>query len=284
MGFERIEIKDIDGKIVEEMEGLCLPEDKLDDPLFIEGTTLWRKWMRENLKKYDSLGKVAFKDTRVVGSIQYVPKRKQKVVEIKCIFADESDRGYEVKKRLLKDTIREFEKPKSYFGNEAAKALVAFPHPVPQDLGNADFYRTNGFKETSDNGHIFYYPLKKGYKFHLEEAKIDLGRVEKDKALIFCNSSCPYCVKEMMDALDLIRDMDDEVPIKIILPFEEPSQLATVFSMPVSMVIGDEVIGYSVLEDEKLLRKLKSALKSKSHLLNTKQSDVEYAIEGQAIH
>ncbi len=280
MNDKPIKIKDIDDDIVKNLEGFCLPKDKEDDPFFIEGTSLWRRWMKENLKKFDTIGKVAYQDSEIIGSIQYVPKSKPKLVEIKCVYAEDERRRHEVKKALLKETIKEFKKPKSYFGNTGAKALVAFPHPVPQDLGNATFYKTNGFKEISGNGYIFYYPLKKEYIFQQEEVKIPIEDLDKDKVMIYCNSSCPYCVKEMRDALELIRDMNKDVPIKLVIPFEEPEKLSTVFSMPVCMVVGDEVIGYSLLKDELFLKKLKTVLDSKylpptrkNESLNTKTAD-----------
>ncbi|MFP3871340.1 MAG: hypothetical protein ACLFVL_00465 [Candidatus Aenigmatarchaeota archaeon] len=271
MSKDRIEIKDIDENILGDLECVCLPEEKINDPLFIEGDLMWRKWVRENLKRYDTIGKIACSPEEIVGFIQYVPKPEKKLVEIKCTFEKKGQDDYPIKETLLKETILEFKEPKPYFRGDTANALVTFPEHVLQNVAEEKFYMANGFKQANSNPYLLYYPLKEGYTYVSEPRNILIDEMDRDKALIFCNTSSPYCVKEMMDALETLRDMDKDIPIKIVIPYEEPKKLAHVFSMPLCMVINEKVIEYSLLDDEEFLEKMKIALNREDSVAEDKR-------------
>lgn len=263
MSTEKIRIEDIDGENLDELEGLCIPQEKLDDPLFIEGNQLWRKWMKENLRKYGTVGKLAYLDSEIVGSIQYIPKIKQRVVEIKCDFVLEEGKEHGIREALLKETVKEFERPKPYFGGKRARALITYPFPGPRyDVKKSEFYRENGFRQVSDDYHLLYYPLKEDYEIVLEPRNIPVEDSDKGKALIFCNSSCPYCVKEMMETLKELRKLDADIPVKIIVPFEETEELSHVFSMPICLAINEKTIEYSLLGNERFVDEVKKVLMS----------------------
>ena len=42
--MRKIEIKDVDSENVEDLINLCIPSDKRDDPLFIEGARVKKRW------------------------------------------------------------------------------------------------------------------------------------------------------------------------------------------------------------------------------------------------
>lgn len=269
--MSQIKIKDIDMKNLENLEGLCIPDELSDDPMFVEGNQLWKKWMRKNLEKYGSIGKIAYMDSEIVGAIQYIPKIEQKVVEIKCNFAREDRRDQGTREALLKETIEEFERSKIYFEGEKAKALITYPfHGPRKDLRKRDFYLKNGFKQVSEDEDLLYYPLIDGYEIFVEGEDIPIKNEDKDKAMIFCNSSCPYSIKEMNEALEELRRLDDEIPIKIIVPFEETEELSHIFSMPVCLVIKEKIIGYSFLDKEKFSEEVKKALPLRELLVESK--------------
>ncbi len=265
--MSQIKIKDINIENVENLEGLCIPDELSDDPMFVEGNELWKKWMRKNLEKYGSIGKIAYRDSKIVGAIQYIPKIERKVVEIKCNFAREDRRDQGIRESLLKETIEEFERSKIYFEGEKAKALITYPfHGPREDLRKREFYLKNGFKQVSEDEDILYYPLIDGYDMFVEGKNIPIENEDEDKAMIFCNASCPYSIKEMTEVLEELRRLDDEIPIKIIVPFEETEELSHIFSMPVCLVINEKIIGYSLLDKEKFSEEVKKALLSRELL------------------
>lgn len=275
MTSNQIKIEDIDENILEDLECLCIPEEKLDDPFFVEGNFLWKKWVIKNMSKFGSIGKVAYLDSEKVGMIQYIPKPEQRVVEIKCTFVKKDKRGLGIRNSLLKETMKEFERPKRYFEHQTAKALVTLPYPSPKPIENADFYKANGFKKLSeDHKHLLYYPLTDEFTesdFLTEEStNLPIYELDKNKALILCNSHCPYCVEEMMEAFKQLRKLDTNMPIKLVVSFEEPKEFTRVFSMPLCVVINGESIGFSLMENEDFLKRMREALGSTTDLVNHK--------------
>jgi len=274
MTQKQIKIKDIDENILENLEGLCIPEEKLDDPFFVEGNFLWKRWITKNMSKFGSIGKVAYLDSEIVGMIQYLPKPDQKVVEIKCTFVKEDKRGMGIRNSLLKETIEEFQRSKRYFEHQSAKALVTLPYPSPKPIENSDFYKEYGFEQLSDDHkHLLYYPLTEDYLVDesiLEEPNLPIDELDKDKALILCNSHCPYCVEEMMETFKQLRKLNSEIPVKLVVPFEEPEEFIHAFSMPLCVVINGESIGFSIMENEDFLERMKEILDSETNLLNHK--------------
>lgn len=269
-----IKIEDINEKILEDLESFCVPEEKLDDPFFIEGAFLWKKWMLQNMSEFRHIGKVAYLDSKIVGMIQYIPKLEQKVVEIKCTFVEKDKRDLDIRKSLLKETINEFQKPKKYFDDKRAKALVTLSYPSPRPIENADFYKDNGFKQLSeDYEHLLYYPLKEvnmEYESLIESTDLPIEELDKNKALILCNSHCPYCVEEMIETLTELRKLDSDIPVKLIVPFEEPKKFIREFSMPLCVVINGKSLGFSVLENEVFLEEMRDSLESRTDLINQK--------------
>jgi len=261
---DQIKIKDISKDMIEDLAGLCIPEEMEDDPYFIEGVFLWKKWIIENLERFGSIGKVAYLDSQIAGMIQYVPKCEDKIVEIKCSFVEKDKKGFGIRKSLLDETIDEFKRPKTYFGDESAKALVALTCHSSLNLDNIDFYKDNGFKRlSSETEYLLYFSLDEDYTASVTSSEMNddyIDDFEKDKAVIFCNSHCPYCVDEMMDIFTELRKLDSDIPVRLVIPFEEPEEFDRVFSMPLSVVINGKALGYSMLDNEVFLDDMKETL------------------------
>ncbi len=266
---DEIEIKDIDLENLEELEGFCVPEGKLDDSLMVEGVQLWKKWIRENLKRYDSVGKIAYLDDEILGSIQYVPKLDQAVAEIKCLSVKEEEDD-SIKQALLKAAIDHFKEPKSYFKGKKPKALVTYPDLFPRSIKNRNFYEQNGFEKIQNSPGLLYYSITGEPLSDIEPSEIPIvKKTDENKALILCNSSCPYCVEETMGALEELRELNTEIPVKIILPFEDTKKLTEIFSMPTSVVINGEVIRYHLLEKEEFKERIREKLRQEGLVKTT---------------
>lgn len=268
--MKKIEIKDLDFDLLEYIESIHLPEEKLNDPVYIEGNHLWQEWMKENLKKYGSVGKIAISDSEFLGYIQYIPKPSQAVVEIKTISTKKGDREELSKKRLLESTLDEFKDEKDYFDGQKARALMVFTLSNDETSQERDFFIENNFEVSPSDENLLFYQLDEDFEVTSDNLEPPLQTENKDKVLIFCNASSPHCVKEMMDALDLIRDINAEVPVKIIVPFDKTEKLNEIFSMPISILVNDELIRFSLLEDEKFMEKLNDTLNFEN--MNTEEN------------
>ena len=261
-----IKIEDIEKSSLEDIEGLCIPERISDDPHLIEGSFLWRKWAMKNLDEFSSIGKVAYQDSKIKGMIQYVPKKDQNIVKIKCIFSEEDDLG--IRNALLEETIKEFEKPKRSFKGKKAEALITLPCPSPNSMDDIDFYKGYGFKPLNGEN-ILYYPLKDDLAVNRSLNLSDdppIKETEKDKALILCNSHCPYCVKEMMETFEELKKVDSDMPVKLVVSFDEPERFSPVFSMPLCLVVNGTSIGFSTKDNVDFVKEMNKVLdKEKQH-------------------
>jgi len=87
---------------IEDLLQLCIPPERKDDPLFIEGMNAKREWACKMLEKGELLAKIAYIDGRPVGLIQYTVKPDKKVMEIMSVFVpNEEDTRKGIGKALL---------------------------------------------------------------------------------------------------------------------------------------------------------------------------------------
>lgn len=255
-----IEVRDIDKIGLDELDDLFFTEKKLGDPLIVEGNLVWKKWMRNNLEKYNSIGKVAYLDSKIVGIIQYIPKPEQKVVEIKWIFVDGPKSNEDIKESLLKETIKEFKRPKSYFGHEKAKGLVTYFNSLLRSYKDENFYQKNGFRPLSEeDGNLLYYPLREDSNFLPDSANLPVDESNGDEVLVLCNPINPYCLKEALDTLREVRKMAPNLSIKLFAIVDESKELNHAFSIPVSLVVNNSILDSSSIDSEDFLGELRSA-------------------------
>jgi len=84
MGF--CKIKDVEPEDVESLIYLCVPPERKNDKLFIDGINMKKVWASKSLEKFGSIAKLAYVNSEPVGLIQYQPKPEEKLIEITCIF------------------------------------------------------------------------------------------------------------------------------------------------------------------------------------------------------
>ena len=69
-----IEIKDVDTTNVDDLINLCIPPERRKERVFIEGAKVKRRWARQVINRYGRLAKLAYRDGRPVGMIQFLPE------------------------------------------------------------------------------------------------------------------------------------------------------------------------------------------------------------------
>ena len=169
--MKNIEIKDVNAGNVRDLINLCIPLEKREDELFIEGTKVKESWAMQVMKRYGSFAKLAYLGQKPVGMIQYLPKPEEKLIEITCIFVpDEENLRKGIGRMLLNALIEEAKEPKPYFENETPYALVTWAFQVPEMYPQHEFYKKMGFRQVrEENPFLLYYPLKEGYIYTPKE-------------------------------------------------------------------------------------------------------------------
>ena len=209
-----IEIRDVDRESIDQLIDLCVPPDKKDDSLFVEGVNVKRRWAVKVLEKYGSIAKLAYLNSKPVGLIQYQPKVEEKLVEVTCIFVPEEENlRKEIEKSLLNALIEEAKKPKPFFGNDVPFALVTWAFEDPGRYPQHEFYRKMGFKRViEDDPLLLYYPPKEGYVYTPKEAKFIPQEEDRGKALVFYDPSCRFCIYFSEKIKESIREVAPNIP------------------------------------------------------------------------
>ncbi|NMC68225.1 MAG: GNAT family N-acetyltransferase [Spirochaetales bacterium] len=123
--MERIEVKDVDAHNVEDLIKFCIPIEKRENTLFLEGEKVKKRWLTSVMKRYGSFAKLAYLKGKPAGMIQYQPKLDKKLMVITCIFVSEKEffrKG--IGKALLNAFLDEMKEPKPYFGNDVPFAII----------------------------------------------------------------------------------------------------------------------------------------------------------------
>jgi GNAT superfamily N-acetyltransferase len=260
---EGLEIKDVNLENLGDLINLCIPPERRDDPLFIKGARVKRRWTVKALEKYGSIAKLAYLGSKPVGLIQYKPNIEERIVEISCIFVPERENLRKgIGSSLLKALIEDMRRPKPYFGGRPPDALLARAFEVPGLYPQHKFYQRRGFKNVKkDNPFLLYYPLKEGYVYRPREKRTEYIPQEEDmgKALIFHSSSCPFSVYFAEKTRELIKKVIPEIPVRIINKFEEPEEVKKRGDVPFCVVNGRQIKSF-FMDKENFQREVKEAL------------------------
>lgn len=254
-------IRDVELEDVDSLVNLCIPSEKRSDRLFIEGADVKRAWVRKSLEAFGDMGKMAFINSTPVGLIQYQPKPKKRLLEITCIFVpDGRNQRRGVGKTLLNALIGDVKKPREFFGYKPPLALVTWAFQVPGYYPQNEFYLKMGFKRVrEDDPFLLYYPLEEGYVYQLEEIGFIPQEEDKGRALIFYDSSCPFCMYFAERIKNLIRDVAPDLPVRMVNMFEGAEEVEKRGQVPQCAVNGKEIKA-SFMDRENFQREVREAL------------------------
>ena len=246
---------------IDDLINLCIPPDKNDDPLFVEGMDAKRRWAIKVMEKYETIAKLAYFNSEPVGLIQYQPNPEERLVEIGCIFIPEEKhlrRG--IGKSLLKALMEEMKAPKPIFHNDIPLAFVAWAFEVPGRYSQHKFYQRMGFRRVKDDDPLLlYYPLKKGYIHRPKGKKFIPQEEDRGKALIFYDPSCPWAIYFSEHIKKSVQEAVPNVPIRTINKSEESEEVEKRGQVP-SCVIDGKPIETSFMDKESFQKDVKTAL------------------------
>lgn len=227
LGLEGLEIKDVGLEDIDSLNKLCVPPEKRNDELFIEGMKVKERWARKVMEVYGSIAKIAYLNSEPIGLIQYEPKVEEKIVEISCIFVPHEEyqrRG--VGRALLQALMEDVGKPLKIFNYEPPLALVTWAFDVPGFYPQSEFYLKMGFRRVEGGDpNLLYYPLREGYVYRPLRGEFTPLKEDLGKALIFYSPSCPFCMYFSEYIKRYIREVVPEMPIRTINMFEEAEEV-----------------------------------------------------------
>jgi len=225
--MKEIEIKDVNAGNVGDLINLCIPLEKREDELFIEGAKVKESWAIRVMKRYGSFAKLAYLDEKPAGMIQYLPKPEEKLIEIACIFVPKEENLRKgIGRMLLNALIEEAKKPKPYFENETPNALVTWAFQVPGTYPQHEFYKKMGFRQVrEENPFLLYYPLKEGYIYTPQSKEYSPQEEDKGKALIFYDPACPFSVYFTEKIKENLREVAPDIPIRVINQFDDAEEV-----------------------------------------------------------
>jgi GNAT superfamily N-acetyltransferase len=254
---------DVNLENVNHLVDLCIPLDKKDDPLFIKGVNVKKKWATQILKKHGSIAKLAYLDSKPVGLIQYQPNPEEMLVEIACIFVPEKEslrKG--IGESLLKALMEEMKKPQPAFNNNVPLAFVTWAFQVPGWYPQHEFYQKMGFKKVKeDDPFLLYYPIKKGYVYRPKEKKFIPQKEDSGKAIIFYDPSCPFSIYFSEKIKESIREVAQDIPIRMVNKFEEIEEVKKRGQVPTCAVNGKPIETF-FMDKENFQKEVKRALQS----------------------
>ncbi|MFQ5758337.1 MAG: GNAT family N-acetyltransferase [Candidatus Bathyarchaeia archaeon] len=256
-----MEIRDVNLENIDDLVNLCIPPDKKDDPLFVEGMNAKRKWATQVIEKYGSTAKLAYLNSKPVGLIQYQPNPEERLVKITCIFVPEEKNFRKgIGKSLLEALIEDMKEPKPAFNNDVPLAFVTWAFQVPGRYPQHKFYQRMKFQKVKENDpFLLYYPLKKGYIYRPKEKKFIPQEEDRGEALIFYDPSCPWSIYFSEKIKESIGEVAPNVPIRMINKFEESEEVEKRGQVP-SCAVNRKPIETFFMDKENFQKEVRKAL------------------------
>lgn len=258
---EKLTIKDVNLENVDHLINLCISPDKKDDPLFIKGANVKKKWATQIMKRYGSVAKLAYLDSKPVGLIQYQPNPEERVVEIACVFVPEKENLRKgIGESLLGALMEEMKKPQPALKNDVPLAFVTWAFEVPGRYSQHEFFQKMGFKRVKeDDPFLLYYPIKKGYVYRHKGEKFIPQKEDRGKAMIFYDPSCPFSIYFSEKIKESVREVAPDAHIRMINRFEESEEVKKRGQVPACAVNGKPIKAFFA-DKENFQKEVKRAL------------------------
>jgi N-acetylglutamate synthase-like GNAT family acetyltransferase len=229
-----------------DLSALCVPPEKRDNPVFVKGIQTKMEWVKTMLDTHGACAKLAYSDSQLVGMIQYIPVFHEQIIKIQCIFVpDQSYHQKGIGTGLLRALMQDVNTPSPLFADLFPRALLAYAFEVPGWYSQHAFFERRGFIPVKNDADYLYYPLEEGFSY--ARRKYIPQEEDKGKALIFFDSSCPFCVSFHETLIHSLRDITD-IPIRVIDIFEEEEAVkkrgcnphCAVNTIPIQSFVFDE--------------------------------------------
>jgi len=260
-----INVRNVTDEYIDDFCQICIPSEKRDDPAFITGMELKRKWAMEVLQQWGSFAKLAYKQGTAVGLIQYEPIAEERVIRVHCVYVPEREHWQKgVATQLLSSLIEEVQGRKVWLEGKPALALVTrtFPGEKPGQYPAHDFFTKKGFQQIGEDPDFLYYPLQRdiAYQPIKKEGEYVLQEEDRGKALIIYGPSfCPFSYAFLKMTERVIGEIAPGIPIRWINKVEEPEEVKKRGCFEGCIVNGKPIKAF-VLDREDFEKEVKEAI------------------------
>jgi|Deesub1362B_J571_1020462.scaffolds.fasta_scaffold00159_8 GNAT superfamily N-acetyltransferase len=229
--MDGISVREVTHENVDDLCRICVPPEKVTDPVFVTGVELKKEWAIGMLERWGTCAKLAYRGSTPVGMIQYWPVPEQRVIRIHCIYVPEEENwGKGIGTWLLSSLIGDVREPKDWFGGERPVALVTktFPGESPGQYPARLFFRKKGFMQVGDDPDFLYYPLRPDFVYRPPEDGPEYISQEEDRGravFIYGPAPCPFAYVFLKRAERVVREVAPWLPVRWISAFTEPHEV-----------------------------------------------------------
>jgi GNAT superfamily N-acetyltransferase len=204
---------------------------RLSDPIHQQGIRLKKQWLREMLRKYGSVAKIAYYEDTPAAQILYYPEeaelpkphKRENIIVINCIYNPTSRaQKLGLGTGLLQNLIQDVKHGKSCLGNKPCRFLLAKAFKTGEFLAMSEFYEKNGFVPASEGENKLYFPVAGKYEPSLSLGNYEPLPEDKGKAIIFYSPICQFGYPFAQRTAELIREAAPHITIQIINEWEKP--------------------------------------------------------------
>ncbi|MDI7275317.1 MAG: GNAT family N-acetyltransferase [Anaerolineae bacterium] len=264
--MSEIEVRDLSEEGIDDLCRLCVSAADWDDPAFVAGRELKRRWAVGMLQRWGGCAKLAYVGPVPAGLIQYEPVPEERIVRIRCIFVPQREYWRKgIATRLLSALVEEAKRPKEWFGDRPAAALVtyAFPGEGPGQYPARSFFVRMGFRQVGEDPNLLYAPLEQGFTYRPVErgasGYVPQAEDQERAVLIYGPSFCPLPYVFLKRAEQAIHEVAPGLPVRWIDRSEEPEEANKRGGFDGCAVCG-RPIGPFVLDREVIRREVEEAL------------------------
>lgn len=265
---KEVDITHVSEDNIDDLCGICVPCERSDDPDWIRGVEEKKRWGAEMLRKWGSFAKVAYRNGRPVGMIQYRPIPGEQTVSIDCIYVPAGQgTGKGAASHLLSSLIEDVTEPMSWFDNERPLALVTttFDGGELGQLTAREFFRKKGFRQVGEELDHLYYPLKEGFVYQPADTP-KAGYISQDedkgRVLLVCGpNACPALYPFFLKRMErYLKEIHPGVDIRWIDAAVEPGEVERRNVEVGYCIVNARPVHSCVLDKEDFQKEVRTAL------------------------
>lgn len=261
-----VRIEDLRESNIDDLIYVCSSK-KLEDPIHQRGIALKKNWLREILRRYGSIAKIAYLQERPVAQILFYPEeadptrelRRVGVMQLSCIYNPFPEaRRMGIGSRLLQSLVEDCREGRGCLRGTPCRFIVTKPFDTGDAFPLPQFYSKKGFKPSLREPGIMYLPISESYQPGPPQGEYEPLPEDRGRALVFYSPDCEFSYPFAVRIAELIEDVARGLPIELINAWERPEEsMRRKNSM---IIVNAKLIKTFFMEREKFQREVKEAM------------------------
>jgi GNAT superfamily N-acetyltransferase len=254
---------------IEDLINVCSSK-RLDDPIHQQGMKLKRQWLREMLKKYGPIAKIAYYNDKPVAQILFLPEeedstkafKRENVLVINCIYNPTPEaQKLGIGTKLLQSIIQDAKQRKTCLGSKPCEFILAKAVNTGESLPMPEFYRKNGFIPTPEDN-VLCYSIGGNYESTPTIGEYEPLPDDQNRAVVFYGPACQFSYPFAKKVEELIKEVAPDIPIEMINELEKPEE--SIKRKNCWLTVNAKPIKTFFMETERFKEEIRHALGKKS--------------------